>query len=99
MNLAVFRLILQYASTPILTTLYGQRLSKKQVMSIKEEKKAIIELINNTDERWVLESVKRILTSEQTVSEYEKAVLSERTKMIKDGTAKYLKWDDVKDKL
>ena len=68
-------------------------------MSIKEEKKAIIELINSTSERWVLESVKRILTSEQTVSEEDKAVLRERSKKMKDGTAKYLNWDDVKDKL
>lgn len=68
-------------------------------MSIQDEKKAIIELINSTNERWKLRAIKELLSSDNSINNYDKAILDERLDMIAEGKAEYLKWDDVKTRL
>ena len=43
-------------------------------MNIKEEKRQIIELLNRTEEEWVLKAVKRLLETDIHISAEEKAL-------------------------
>lgn len=70
-------------------------------MNLTDEKKLLIALINETEEEWILKAVKRLLTAEDenSISEIDKTIISERLKSYDKNPGSAINWQDVKDSL
>lgn len=70
-------------------------------MNLTDEKKLLIALINETEEEWILKAVKRLLTAEDenSISETDKTIISERLENYEKNPGSALNWQDVKDSL
>ena len=64
------------------------------------DKSKIIAAINDTGDERVLFAINRLLKiDEEEVPEWHKEIVEQRWKEMKDGTASFVKWEDVKDKI
>lgn len=69
-------------------------------MNIDIDKSKIIAAINETDDERVLFAINRLLKiDDDDVPEWHKEIVEQRWKEMKDGTAKFVKWEDVKNKI
>ena len=64
------------------------------------DKSKIITAINETDDERVLFAINRLLKiDDDEVPEWHKEIVEQRWKEMKDGTAQFVKWEDIKDKI
>lgn len=69
-------------------------------MNTDIDKLKIIAAINETDDERVLFAINRLLKiDDDDIPEWHKEIVEQRWKEMKDGTAQFVKWEDVKDKI
>jgi hypothetical protein len=69
-------------------------------MSITIDKEKIIAAIKETDDERVLFAINRLLQIEDDeIPDWHKEIVEQRWNEMKEGKAKFVKWEDVKDKI